>query len=143
MVQKAVKHLSAFLALCSTPKISIATSYEDWVAVRNCYVQSFHRYPLYKYIVTDDAVREKFLQSYLDANYDVTVKSGKGILLKMVMQQTNTNENKEKIAGGILFVPPAEDGYGWAIGSDEPYWRAYERYNLPQISPEGYERVKR
>uniref|UniRef100_H2ZKJ9 N-acetyltransferase domain-containing protein n=1 Tax=Ciona savignyi TaxID=51511 RepID=H2ZKJ9_CIOSA len=138
----------------SDVRIELTTSHEDWVLVRECYVQSFLRYPLYKYMVPDDNKRDAFLRAYLDANYDVTVASGKGILLRIGMPNGDRNNNKSssgtgcartsmKIIGGVVFVPPSDNGHGWAITDDEPYWEAYEKYGLAKISPDGLERVKR
>uniref|UniRef100_H2ZKJ1 Uncharacterized protein n=1 Tax=Ciona savignyi TaxID=51511 RepID=H2ZKJ1_CIOSA len=58
--------------------------------------------------------------------------------------EINNNEcEKSMIIGGVVFVPPSDDGHGWAITDDEPYWEAYEKYGLAKISPDGLERVKR
>uniref|UniRef100_H2ZKJ2 Uncharacterized protein n=1 Tax=Ciona savignyi TaxID=51511 RepID=H2ZKJ2_CIOSA len=122
--------------------IVLSTSQDDWDVVRECYVQSFLRYPLYKYMVPDDKKRADFLRAYLDANYEVTVASGNGILLavKYTTMEINNNEcEKSMIIGGVVFVPPSDDGHGWAITDDEPYWEAYEKYGLAKISPDGLE----
>ncbi|XP_002127007.2 uncharacterized protein LOC100185053 [Ciona intestinalis] len=74
-------------------RIELSTSQEDWKVVRECYVQSFHRYPLYKYMIPDDNKRDAFLRAYLDANYDVTVATGQGILLAVKFSQTDLNNN--------------------------------------------------
>nr|XP_002127261.1 uncharacterized protein LOC100180340 [Ciona intestinalis] len=138
-------------------RIELTTSHEDWALVRECYVQSFHRYPLYKYMIPDDNKRDAFLRAYLDANYDVTVATGQGILLRIgipsiACSDRNNNRNSAgpdssrtplKIIGGVVFVPPSRDGHGWAITDDEPYWEAYEKHGLAKISAEGFERVKR
>ncbi|XP_002127261.2 uncharacterized protein LOC100180340 [Ciona intestinalis] len=138
-------------------RIELTTSQEDWELVRECYVQSFHRYPLYKYMIPDDNKRDAFLRAYLDANYDVTVATGQGILLRIgiptvACSDRNNNRNSAgvdasrtplKIIGGVVFVPPSRDGHGWAITDDEPYWEAYEKHGLAKISAEGFERVKR
>ncbi|XP_078485543.1 uncharacterized protein LOC108950278 [Ciona intestinalis] len=152
-------------------RIELSTSQEDWELIRECYVQSFHRYPLYKYMIPDDNKRDAFLRAYLDANYDVTVATGQGILLAIRHisadvnnndittesecptncsnnDDTSNNNNTNKkigttIIGGVVFVPPSRDGHGWAITDDEPYWEAYEKHGLAKISAEGFERVKR
>uniref|UniRef100_F6XPN3 N-acetyltransferase domain-containing protein n=2 Tax=Ciona intestinalis TaxID=7719 RepID=F6XPN3_CIOIN len=124
-------------------RIELSTSQEDWKVVRECYVQSFHRYPLYKYMIPDDNKRNAFLRAYLDANYDVTVGSGEGILLVMRICENENNNSNSRIGGGVVFVPPSRDGHGWAITDDEPYWEAYEKHGLAKISAEGFERVKR
>ncbi|CAK8675931.1 unnamed protein product [Clavelina lepadiformis] len=131
-------------------KIELSRSYKDWEAVRECYVRSFHRYPLYKYMVPDDTKRDDFLRAYLDANYEVTVGSGQGILLVIRFWSSDdsnndpeTNSKETKVIGGVLFLPPSADGCGWAIGNDEPYWQAYEKHGLAKISEEGYQRVIR
>ena len=124
-------------------KIELTTSAEDWITIRECYVKSFLRYPLYKYMVPDQSKREEFLRAYLDANYDVTVGSGQGILLAIKVLVGSGEEAYYKVVGGVVFVPPSSDGCGWAIGSDEPYWEAYEKHQLSKISAEGLERVKR
>lgn len=126
---------------------------DEWPTIREIFVQSFLRYPLYKHMVPEDSTREQFLRAYLDANHEVTVGTGKGVLLgiKIPAGDSNTaNEDEhcdiasnEKIVGGVLFVPPAKSGSGWAIGSDEPYWQAYEKHGLARISPEGLERAMR
>jgi len=126
---------------------------DEWPTIREIFVQSFLRYPLYKHMVPEDSTREQFLRAYLDANHEVTVGTGKGVLLgiKIPADDSNTaNEDEhcdiasnEKIVGGVLFVPPAKSGSGWAIGSDEPYWQAYEKHGLARISPEGLERAMR
>ena len=133
------------IRFCRKSKIELTTSVDDWQVIRECYVKSFLRYPLYKYMVPDENKREEFLRAYLDANYDVTVGSGEGILLaiKVLVGGENNNDYKYKVVGGVVFVPPASDGHGWAIGSDEPYWKAYEKHQLAKISQDGLERVKR
>uniref|UniRef100_H2ZKJ6 N-acetyltransferase domain-containing protein n=1 Tax=Ciona savignyi TaxID=51511 RepID=H2ZKJ6_CIOSA len=121
--------------------IELSTSQQDWELVRECYVQSFRRYPLYKYMVPDDNKRDAFLRAYLNANYEVTVANGNGILL--VLKILEEELDNMAVEGGILFVFPSDDGHGWAITDDEPYWEAYEKYGLAKISPDGLERVKR
>ncbi|XP_078485563.1 uncharacterized protein LOC100182683 isoform X2 [Ciona intestinalis] len=96
-------------------------------------------------MIPDDNKRDAFLRAYLDANYDVTVGSGEGILLVMRIceNENNNNNSNSRIGGGVVFVPPSRDGHGWAITDDEPYWEAYEKHGLAKISAEGFERVKR
>jgi len=146
------KHLLSLMKIRLLPKnvrfyrqsiIELTTSAEDWKIIRECYVKSFIRYPLYKYMVPNQSKREEFLRAYLDANYDVTVGSEQGILLAIKVLVESGEEAHYKVVGGVVFVPPSSDGCGWAIGSDEPYWKAYEKHQLSQISPEGLERVKR
>lgn len=84
----------------------------------------------------------------MDANYDVTVGSGQGIVLAVRIPDENQTqepdvEKKMKTVGGALLVPPSSSGCGWAVESDEPYWEAYEKYGLRKISEEAFERVKR
>ncbi|XP_076814982.1 uncharacterized protein LOC143461092 [Clavelina lepadiformis] len=141
--------------ICRNVSIELTTSVDDWYIIRECYVRSFHRYPLYKYMVPDDTKRDDFLRAYLDANYEVTVGSGHGILLAIkIAEEVGNNDNNnnhrkqttttcKKVIGGVVFLPPSSDGCGWAIGSDEPYWQAYEKYGLAKISKEGLERVKK
>jgi len=103
-------------------------------------------------MIPDESKRGQFLRGYLDANYDVTVGNGQGVLFAMRIVTDNgtetddtnvPNDSKYEVVGGVLFVPPAKEGYGWEIGSDEPYWTAYEKYGLGRISADGLERVKR
>nr|CAB3262561.1 uncharacterized protein LOC100180340 [Phallusia mammillata] len=93
-------------------------------------------------MVPDPLKRDAFLRAYLDANYDITVGSGEGILLAIRKDNEDTC-GASTLIGGVVFVPPSSDGCGWAIGSDEPYWRAYDKHGLGRISPKGLERVKR
>ena len=96
-------------------------------------------------MVPDQTKREEFLRAYLEANYEVTVGSGQGILLaiKALIENEEDVPSYYKVVGGVVFVPPSSDGCGWAIGDDEPYWKAYQKYNLKKISEEGLERVIR
>ena len=97
-------------------------------------------------MVPDPSKREDFLRAYLDANFEVTVGSGQGILLVTRLPIESENEQTEpqlKVIGGVVFVPPSTDGSGWSIENDEPYWNAYEKYGLAKISEEGLQRVKR
>ena len=96
-------------------------------------------------MVPDLSKREAFLRAYLDANYEVTVGSGQGILLaiKVLSEMEKDPNSRYKVVGGVVFVPPASDGSGWSIENDEPYWNAYEKYELAKISEEGLKRVKR
>ena len=85
----------------------------------------------------------------MDANYDVAVGNGDGIILAVRIpdeEQSSLNDSsnkKMKTIGGALLVPPSVDGCGWAGESDEPFWKAYEEYGLRQVSEEALERVKR
>ena len=124
-------------------------SMEDWQKIRECFVKSFVHYPLYDYIVPDQSKREEFLRAYLDANYEVTVGSGKAILLGMWVSDNedqlfpNLNKDNCKLVGGLILLFPSTTGRGWAIQNDEPYWQAYEKYKLADISEEGMRRVKK
>ncbi|XP_076814993.1 uncharacterized protein LOC143461102 [Clavelina lepadiformis] len=132
-------------------KIEQSTSTDDWLQIRECFVHSFRHYPLYKYMVPEESKRDEFLRAYLDANYEVTVGSGQGILLAVKIPADDnfasipneTAATPSKVIGGVVFLPPSNDGCGWAIGSDEPYWQAYEKYGLAKVSKTGFERVLR
>ena len=97
-------------------------------------------------MVPHPKTRERFLRAYLDANYDVTIGNGQGIVIAVRIPNETKNDEKSpgfKTIGGSLIIPPSIDGSGWAIGSDEPYWEAYDKYELGKISKLGLERVKR
>jgi len=97
-------------------------------------------------MVPHPVTRKKFLRAYLDANYAVAVGTGQGIVIAVRIQVTSAENPKTKqttTIGGALIIPPSSNGLGWAIGSDEPYWEAYEKFKLGEISKIGLERVKR
>ena len=103
-------------------------------------------------MVPDRPKREEFLRAYFDANYEVTVKSGQAVLLGLRAAEfdetifstpINSRNERNMLVGGLLLVFPSSTGKGWAIQDDEVYWQAYEKHQLPQISKEGMERVKR
>ena len=138
--------------ICRSFRLEVINSAEEWKVIRECYVQSFFEYPLYKYMVPDRPKREEFLRAYFDANYEVTVKSGQAVLLGLRAAECeetifstpiNSRNERNMLVGGLLLVFPSSTGKGWAIQDDEVYWQAYEKHQLPQISKEGMERVKR
>jgi len=106
-------------------------------------------------MIPDDTIRDEFLRAYLDANYEVTVANGPGVLLAIKVPQNASMDKKfneslkkpdrspMKVVGGVVFVPPAEDNCGWAVNNDELYWAAYEKHGLADISAEGLQRVIR
>ena len=108
-------------------------------------------------MVPDESVRDEFLRAYLDANYEVTVANGPGVLLAIKVPLSDPSSEKRrdsidntkadntpmKVVGGVVFVPPAADNCGWAINNDQLYWRAYEKHGLADISAEGLRRVIR
>ena len=100
-------------------------------------------------MIPDDTIRDEFLRAYLDANYEVTVANGPGVLLAIKVPANGAiNENSKKsvpmkVVGGVVFVPPADNNCGWAVNNDELYWAAYEKHGLAEISEEGLQRVIR
>ena len=98
-------------------------------------------------MVPHPKTRKKFLRAYLNANYDVTVRNGHGIVIavRILLEpvQNRGNTPTTKTIGGALIIPPSNEGHGWSISSDEPYWEAYNKYQLEKISKIGLERVKR
>ena len=133
--------------------MALSESRQEWNVIRECYVKSFLGYSLYKYIEPDPVLREKFLRAYLDANYEVTVGSGQGIMVALSVQvekkckcqctSCSGNFYIRKTIGGAILMPPSGDGCGWAMSNDDPYWKAYEKHGLEKISKEGLQRVKR
>jgi len=135
------------------PQVEITTSYEDWEMIRECFVDSFRHYPLYKYMVPNGEIRNQFLRKYFEANYEVTVAAGKAILLAIkAPYDVEKNEElivkrpseKMKIIGGVMFLLPSADGNGgWMAKDQAPYDKAYLRHELHKISSEGLTRLKR
>ena len=150
---KSLYNCTSNLCFSRNTKLDLINSAEDWKTVRECYVKSFLRYPLYKYMVPDPSKREEFLRAYLDANYEVTVGRGQAILAGLrVAEKANDSSfqtqdhpqgDRYKLVGGVILLFPSSTGKGWAIQNDEVYWKAYEKYKLADISEEGMERVKR
>lgn len=58
----------------------------DWPCLRECFLQAFQDYPLYTYMIPDDARRREFMRRYLDANYEGYNKLGSGITLCIEIQ---------------------------------------------------------
>lgn len=128
--------------------MKFTTSVDDWKVVRECYVKSFFNYPLYTYFVPDPKKREDFLRAYLDANFDVTIGKGKGVLLCLSISEKNASKAEEdsrthryKLIGAIFLVFPSNQQS--MIHNDSLYWQAYEDHKLGEIFPLGLERVKR
>ncbi|XP_076814656.1 uncharacterized protein LOC143460875 [Clavelina lepadiformis] len=133
-------------------KVDLVNTDEDWAIVRNIFINSFHDYPLYKYMVPDGSKRSEFLQAYFNANYEVTVARGVGSIIGLWVTDDESDdkcdENQQrkeetKLVGGMLLIPPAWESNGWAISDDRPYWDAYEKHKLEDISKTGFERLKR
>ena len=113
--------------------------------MRECYVKAFFNYPLYIYIVPDPEKREEFLRSYLDANFEATVGSGKGMLITLSISNNRGNIDEEMIGkesftiiGGIMLILP-----GYLLTNDSAFWKAYEDHKLGDISPMGFSRLKK
>jgi len=125
--------------------IEITHNYEDWVQIRECWVKSFIKYPLYSYMVaTDDRkLGEKFLRAYFEANYDATVKSGNAVLMCVKTVFCENFSFEEKIIGGVMILLPDQDSWGWKAKDQEPYDRAYDRQEMHKINPEALKRLKK
>jgi len=97
-------------------------------------------------MVTNENVRSEFLRRYFDANHEVTVESGKAILLaiKIARDSTQASCDDMEVIGGVVFLLPCyKPGGGWQGSDQDPYDEAYERHQLGRISSEGLARLKR
>ncbi|XP_077971596.1 uncharacterized protein LOC120345762 [Styela clava] len=127
-------------------QMDVADSEEDWLKAKKVLVKSFQKYPLYAHLEPNEGKRPEFMRRYLEANYDVAVRHGKGILMVLRCQDTEikTQEGRKEaldIRGALLFVPPADDGIAWALQDDNLYWEAYKKYKLAEVSQDCLQRV--
>jgi len=110
--------------------------------VKRCFVEAFQNYPLFTYLIRDSAVREEFLDKYMDANYDVCVLQGSGVLFVLTIEDHTSNGGR-KVIGGVITIPPAVPGQKTTPYNGDSYSKAYEKYGLSKISEEALQRVLR
>lgn len=67
----------------------------DWLKIKEIFVRSFMKYPLYKYLVPNEDNRQEFLRRYLEATYDVAVRHGNSILLSVNVYEKSHNKEAE------------------------------------------------
>ena len=119
-------------------------------------MQSFHHYPLYKYMVPEAGSRAQFMRKYFEANYDVTVARGRAILLSIKAPRSAIaaesaqskgsccdDDDEPHIIGGVMFLLPSKTGWGWQADEQAPFDDAYDRHGLAEVSADGLARLKR